>query len=399
MSSPPDVKSAVDPTSVAGDGEPRRRRGRRRWLPAWVTPGLLTWTRWVSIIGWAVAFGIQIYYQGVPFDREDLLLWIVVGLAAASIGRRALWTVIVDWLPFALVLLAYDYLRGLSDTLGMPTWWTPQLNVDKFLFGGIEPTVWLQEHYKYASARWWDVAVTLTYVSFFVLPYLTAGVLWLRSRKEFRRWAARFVSLSFLAFGLFALIPAAPPWAAAKCTAVEVANHPSNPICMKFSPAFVRPDTLLGSVTHQRQGAHPYLDRISGRGWPKLHLGVAQALLDKGQGVVDQVAAVPSLHAGGTMLVAIFLWRRVRVWCKALLVAYVVFMAITLVYAGEHYFSDVLAGWLAAAAVHTAFVFFERRGRHATSLDTLEQTPHTLEPTASRMEIPCPPIATTPLST
>jgi membrane-associated phospholipid phosphatase len=386
-------------TLVAEPTPPTAPARRGRPLPDWVTPGLLTWTRWVSICGWVAAFAIQLRYHGVPFDREALLLWIVLGLIAASIGRRALWTVIADWLPLALVLIAYDYLRGLSDTLGMPTWWTPQLNVDKFLFGGAEPTLWLQEHFKYASARWWDVVVCLTYVSFFLLPYLTAGVFWLRSRAEFRRWAGRFVSLSFLAFGLFALIPAAPPWAAAKCTAAEVAKHPSNPICMRFNPVFVRHGGLLGPMTHPRPGARPYLERISGRGWPKLHLGIAQSLLDKGQGTVDLVAAVPSLHAGGTLLFAIFIWRRVRVWWKAVLVAYVGLMAFSLVYAGEHYLADVLAGWLCAFAVAAVFAFFERRRKRATPVDKLDEPPHATAPTASRMETPCPPIETTPSST
>lgn len=383
MSSPPDL--AADTASVAEDVDSRRLRGQprggrrsRHLVPAWVTPGLLRWTRAVSIIGWAIAFALQIRYHGVPFDRELLLLWIVLGLGAASIGRRAPWTVIVDWLPFALVLIAYDYLRGLADTLGMPTWWTPQLDVDRFLFGGTDPTVWLQEHYKYPSVRWWDVAVCLTYVSFFVLPYLTAGWFWLRSRAEFRRWAGRFVALSFLGFALFALIPAAPPWAAAKCSAAEVADHPSNPTCMGGDPSLVRDGGLLGPVTHQRPGAMPYLERLSGRGWPKLHLGIAQSLLDKGQGAVDLVAAVPSLHAGGTLLFAMFVWRRVRGWCQAVLVAYVAFMAVTLVYTGEHYVSDVIAGWLAAAAVSAVFAFLERRGKRAVSVDTLGQPPHPL---------------------
>lgn len=364
-----------------------------------MTARVLTWVRWVSIAGWLVAFEIQLRYHGVPFDREGLLLWIVLGLVAASIGWRAPWTVVVDWLPFALVLIAYDYLRGVSDKLGMPTWWTPQLDVDKFLFGGTEPTVWLQEHIKYSSARWWDVAVSLTYVSFFVLPYATAAVLWLRSRTEFRRWAGRFVCLSFLGFILFALIPAAPPWAAARCSAAEVAGHPANPPCMGFNPALVPHGGLLGPVLHARPGARPYLERISGRGWSELHLGVAKSLLDKGQATVDLVAAVPSLHAGGTLLLAIFLWRRVRVWWKAVLVAYVGFMAFALVYAGEHYLSDVLAGWLAAAVVSAAFAFFERRGKRAAPVDTLDEPPRTPEPTASRMENPCPPTEMTPSST
>jgi membrane-associated phospholipid phosphatase len=402
VSSPPDVQ--VDPAGVAAPAGPRPARGdrlRRRVPPRpdWVTPGLLTWTRWMFLLGWAAALGIEVGYHGVPFDREGLLLWIVLGLAAASIGRRALWTLVVDWLPFALVLVAYDYLRGLSDTLGMPTWWTPQLNVDKFLFAGTEPTIWLQEHFKYPTARWWDVAVSLTYVSFFVLPYLTAAVFWLRSRAEFRRWAGRFVSLSFLGFGLFALIPAAPPWAAARCSAAAVTDHPSNPVCMGFNPRFVPDGGLLGALRHPRPGAAPYFERLSGRGWPRLHLGIAQGLLDKGQGTVDLVAAVPSLHAGGTLLFVIFIWRRVRIWWKAVLVGYVIAMALALVYSGEHYLSDVIAGWLAAAAVSAVFGHIERRRKPAASLDRLQEPPHAPAPTASRMENPCPPIATTPSST
>jgi membrane-associated phospholipid phosphatase len=364
-----------------------------------VTPGLLTWTRWVSIIGWAVAFARECYVFGIPFFRSDLLLWMAIGLAAASIGKRAIWTVVVDFLPFALVLIAYDYLRGISDTLGMPTWWHPQNDVDRFLFGGVQPTVWLQEHIKYATVQWWDVVVTLTYISFFFLPYLTAGVLWLRSRAEFRRWAGRFVTLSFLGFGLFALIPAAPPWAAAKCTAAEVAKHPLNPICMGFNPAFVRHGGLLGPVTHPRPGAHPYIERIASRGFSELHLKFAGAVIKAGQGGVDQVAAVPSLHAGGTMLFVVFFWRRSKAWVRAILAAYAVLMCFALVYEAEHYVSDVLAGWLCAFAVAAVFAFFERRRKQATPVDKLDEPPHATAPTASRMETPCPPIETTPSST
>ncbi|PZS14984.1 MAG: inositol phosphorylceramide synthase [Pseudonocardiales bacterium] len=376
---------------------PARRALRALRRPEWVTPGLLTWTRWVSITGWAVAFGRECYVFGIPYFRSDLLLWMAIGLAAASIGKRAIWTVVVDFLPLALVLLAYDYLRGISDTLGMPTWWHPQNDVDKALFGGVQPTVWLQEHLKYPTAQWWDVVATLTYVSFFFLPYLTAGVLWLRSRAEFRRWAGRFVVLSFLGFGLFALIPAAPPWAAARCPAANVAKHPSNPTCLGFDPRLVD-GGMLGKVTDQRHGAHPWIERLSGRGFSELHLKFAGAVITTGQGGVDLVAAVPSLHAGGTMLFVVFFWRRSKVWVRAILASYAVLMCFALVYQAEHYVSDVLAGWLCAFAVAATFSFFERRRKRAAPPDTLDKS-HAPAPTASRMEISCPPIETTPSST
>ncbi|MGI8761452.1 MAG: phosphatase PAP2 family protein [Jatrophihabitantaceae bacterium] len=356
--------------------------------------------RWGATALWALLFVRQCYADGLPFDRDRLLLWITPGVAVASIGRRALWTVVADWLPFALVLVAYDYLRGVSDTLGMPTWWTPQITVDKWLFLGTEPTVWLQEHLKFAGARWWDIPVCLCYISFFFLPYFAAGVLWLRSRSDFRRWAARFVTLSFLGFVFFALVPTAPPWAAARCTAAQVATHPNNPPCLYADPAFVPHGGLLGAAAHPRPGAMPYIERISGRGWSALHLSAARSLLNAGQDIVDQVAAVPSLHAGGTMLFAIFMWRRVRKLTKIVLAAYVTFMGFTLVYTGEHYLLDILAGWLAAAAVCVLFDRVERRRTGRQAADTLgAPSPESPEPTASRMENLCPPTATTPSST
>jgi membrane-associated phospholipid phosphatase len=354
----------------------------------------LGWLRWCAVAVWTVALGVQCQRHGVPLDREGLGGWIVAGLICGTIGKRAAWTALLDWLPFLAVLVAYDYLRGAADTMGMPTWWSPQLDADKFLFGGTVPTVWLQEHFRYPDVRWWDVGATLCYVSFFLAPYLLAGVLWLRSRTEFRRWALRFVTLSFVGFGLFALFPAAPPWAAASCTPAQVAGHPSAPSCLGQGTRGVPGGGLLGTLAHPRPGSSHYVQRISSRGWSELHLGVARSLLDEGQRVIDVVAAVPSLHAGGTLLIVLFLWRRSRVWLRALLVGYALAMALALVYTAEHYVSDILAGWLCAVLVTVLFGRLESRSVLAVA-DTLGgQT----SPTASRMETPCPQIAMTPSS-
>jgi membrane-associated phospholipid phosphatase len=370
---------------------------KRPWptRPDWITPGLVRWTRWVCLAAWAVALVIKYRHDGLPYLRSDLLLWIALGLIAWSIGKRALWTVVLDFVPFAAVLIVYDHLRGVADTLGMPTWWHPQLDVDKALFGGRVPTLWLQEHLSYyPDVRWWDVVTGLAYISFFFLPYVTAAVLWLRSRAEFRRWASRFVTLSFLGFGFFALIPAAPPWAAARCRAVDVASHPSAPYCINRGSALAD-GGLLGPIGHSRTESASVVHRLSTRGLGELHLHFASAVIRVGQVSADQVAAVPSLHAGGTILFAIFIWNRVNVAWKAVLVVYNVLMAFALVYSAEHYVSDILAGWLAAAAVSIVFTKLEQRRKRATRADTLGPP----APTASRMESPeCPPIATMPSS-
>ena len=327
---------------------------RRSTFGQTVTDPIFLWTlRIAACAVYAVALYMQVRFHGVPFDRSGLLVWIAAGLLCVTIGRRAPWSVVIDFLPFAAVLVAYDYLRGVSDNLGMPTWWTPQVDIDRFLFFGHVPTVWLQEHFHYDTVRWWDVAVCIIYFSFFFLPYVTAGVLWLRSRREFRRWAVRFVTLSFLGFGLFALIPAAPPWAAARCTAAQVANHPSNPSCMYGRGFGVEGGGLLGTMSHPRPDTTQYVERgLATRGWSRLHLSAARSLLEYGQQTVDQVAAVPSLHCGGTVLFVLFFWKRTPKILRPLLAVYPVAMALTLAYSAEHYITDCLAGGLCAWLVH-----------------------------------------------
>jgi membrane-associated phospholipid phosphatase len=371
---------------------------RRPALPEWVTPRLVAATRWTALAVWAIVFAYDIDQHGIPYWRSDLLLWLAIGLLAWSIGKRNILTVLIDFVPLAAVLVVYDYLRGISDTLGMPTWWHPQIQVDRFLFFGHEPTVWLQAHLRFPDVRWWDIGVGLCYISFFFLPYVTAAVLWLRGRRDFYAWTSRFVSLSFIAFVFFALIPSAPPWAAARCNGVDVLGHPDNPGCMYGA---ARPDGgLLGHMTGQRAGTDPWIDQIATRGLGPLHLHFAQQLIDAGRISADAVAAVPSLHAGGIMLFSIFMWRRVNRWWRPLLVVYPPFMAFTLVYAGEHYFSDVLAGWLCAVLVHLAALRIERWRIQQRPADTLDLSQIQSDQT---VETPCPPTSplpeTTPSST
>jgi membrane-associated phospholipid phosphatase len=64
--------------------------------------------------------------------------------------------------------------------------------------------------------------------------------------------------------------------------------------------------------------------------------------------MTDPVAAMPSLHAGAALLVAAFLRPAASTQWRGALLAYVALMALALVYTGEHYAVDVVAGWLTA---------------------------------------------------
>jgi membrane-associated phospholipid phosphatase len=101
--------------------------------------------------------------------------------------------------------------------------------------------------------------------------------------------------------------------------------------------------------------------RTTSEGWKIIGVGTS-VLFSEGQRSVNLTAAVPSLHSAFTMLVALFLWDRVKWrWARPLLLLYPAAMGLTLMATGEHYFFDVLAGWLYAGTVMLAWGWWERR--------------------------------------
>jgi hypothetical protein len=266
-------------------------------------------------LAYLAALCAYMWVEGVPVGRDRLLIWLVLGLLALSTTNLGRWvrSVVLDWLPFALVLAAYDILRGQADGLLFSAWYRPQLEADAFLFGGTVPTAWLQDRLwnGAADARWYDYATWAVYVSYFLATYVVAAALWLFARPRFRPYAATVALLAMMGFVTFALFPAAPPWLA--------------------SDVGLLPDTtrIIGPVT----GEIPFLS-LSFEG-----------LYDRGSEYANPVAAVPSLHAAYTLLVSLALWRPSPRWAKPLLAAYPPAMAFALVYAAEHYVVDVLVGW------------------------------------------------------
>lgn len=332
----------------------------------------LTLLRRVAVGGWAALLAYRISTTGIAFNRELLLLYICTGLVAASIGRRRVLYVLRDWLPFALVLVVYDLSRGAADLIGRPVLWHWQADADRWMFFGVIPTVWLQEHLKQARPPWWEVVMSTTYMSFFIMPYVIAGVLWLRNREEWKKFAQLFVVLSFTALAIYAVLPAAPPWAAARCTAADVVTGPSAPRCMFRSARESPGGGILGAMSSHQPGANDWIERISTRGWAKLDLDTARALVDEGQASVNLVAAIPSLHAALSLAISIFLWRRVHAAWRPLLVAYPLIMAFTLVYSAEHYVIDLLLGWALAVTVTAVLDRFQRRARPRVELETAD---------------------------
>lgn len=245
--------------------------------------------------------------RGIPLEREQLLAWIVGALAVAAIGRpwRDAVRLAVDWIPLPVFLLAYDYSRGVADDIGMPVLVRPQIELERLVFFGEVPTLWLQQHLGADQpVHPWEALVAIVYVTHFVLPPLAAGWLYWRDRGAWRRFVNRWLVLSFTAVATFCIAPTAPPWMAAN------------------------------------RGVLPPIERVATRGWSELDLHFAQRWLDKGQATVNLVAAIPSLHFGYAALVAVTFWPRIRPGLRPLLAVQPALMAFTIVWGGEHYAID-----------------------------------------------------------
>jgi hypothetical protein len=279
-----------------------------------------------SLIVWSAAYG-------VPVQRELVIAWTCGALACHSIGRhpREILQIVVDWLPIVLVLCVYDLTRGAADSLGIGVHVHPMIDVDRALFFGQVPTEWLQARlYEPGVVNWWDVAFTLVYTSYFIVPFAMAGLLWVRDRLAFLRFTKRLVSLALAGVATYVAFPAAPPWMAAEMGLLD--------------------------------GIH----RTTSEGWGVLGVGTA-GLFSKGQTSANMVAAVPSLHSAFTALVVMFLWPRVRPRLRPPLLLYPLAMGLTLIATGEHYFFDVLLGWLYAGVAMVGWAWWERRRAGATA--------------------------------
>jgi len=283
----------------------------------------------VALVAWSAS-------NGIPVQRELVIAWTCGALACASIGRhpREIARLLADWLPMVVVLAAYDLTRGAADSFGIGVHFHPMIDFDRFVFFGETPTEWLQAHlFDAPGVHWWNVAFTLVYTSYFIVPFALAGVLWVRDHPAFLRLRRRIVSLALLGLATYIAFPAAPPWMAGETG-------------------------LLGHV-----------ERTTSEGWEVLGIGTA-GLFSEGQARVNLVAAVPSLHVAFCALVAFFLWPRVRrARLRPLLLLYPLAMGFTLISTGEHYFFDVMLGWVYTGAVMTGWSWWEKeaqlRGRAA----------------------------------
>jgi membrane-associated phospholipid phosphatase len=190
-----------------------------------------------------------------------------------------------------------------------------QIVVDRWLGGGEVPTAWLQRHlWAPGHLHWYDYAVWAVYMTHFFAVWLVAAMLWRASRRRFAPYAVLTIVLTLAAFLVYWRYPAQPPWLAADG--------------MRIAP----------------------VDRIVPIVWDQLGVTSMKSVYENGD-LVNTVAAMPSLHAAYPLMLLLFFWRTSRP-VRAGLAIYTLAMGYALVYSGEHFVTDVLAGWAMAGVAY-----------------------------------------------
>lgn len=281
-------------------------------------------------IAYLLVVSIFLFWHRVGFSPDQFFaLALVITLI---IGRSKQF--ILDWSVPVVLLLSYDYLRGLVPKLTQQAHIFPMINFDKAVFG-IIPTNSLQSmFFLNGTIHWYDYLAVIFYMSHFVVPMVTAFIFWLKSREDFKSYSLALLLLSYAAFITYIVFPAMPPWMAAQ------------------------------------QGFIPAITKVMDQVFVNLPQPVDLPSVYRYVGV-NLVAAVPSLHAAYPLLTLLFMLRKYKV--KGLLfLPYVLGVWFSIVYLGEHYVFDIVVGVFYALVVFSLVIKADWIWHKAISLKYLK---------------------------
>jgi hypothetical protein len=359
---PPIATAEAGPTAGSSPGDREHPSAPRRFRDTLVQRLIPTsrwgWVRRIGLAAYVLGYVIAFFTVGLFVDRISVTISVAVLMVVVHLGRplRAWLTMVLDLALYSVMWVAYDETRGIADRFGAPLQVDSVIIIDRALFFGITPNVWLQERfYSPGQVRWYDVAASIVYFSHFVVPIVVIAVLWLWNRRQWVRFMRRIATVLALACVGYITLPTAPPWMAAG------------------GDDAIRLDSL------------PPLARPAGRGWDYLGFNSFVRVWETGRDWVNRTAAMPSLHGAFAMLVVVWLWPHVRRReLRALMLLYPLSMMATLVYLAEHYVIDVLAGWSAVGLSFVAWAAIEERWLNPTAALEPIPVPASAEDSSSR---------------
>ena len=187
------------------------------------------------------------------------------------------------------------------------------ISLDRLIGGGETPTTRLQRAFgRSGEVRPHDLGLSMVHWAWFVVPHGTVLLLLLRHHDRFVRGAAMTAATFDLGLVVYWAIPTAPPWYAAESGRMAPVRR-----------------IMVESGEHFWKGLwRPLYDGLEG----------------------NPFAAMPSLHFGTSVMAARVLSEVGRA-PGALAWAYALTLGFGLVYLGEHYVVDLIAGYALSEVV------------------------------------------------
>ena len=216
------------------------------------------------------------------------------------------------WAAYALGFVLFALLRALADETGVAWQYDYVIAAERALHLGAVPSVWLQDRlYVAGTAGALDWAAYIVYLSYFFAPHAAAVAIWRFAPRAFPTFVVAMLATFYAALAISFAVPTAPPWLAGQEGALPAVFLIKEHLTHNLSADAAR-------LSYELVSANP-------------------------------VAAMPSLHVAITVVVALSMamHRRAMAVAGAL---YTLAMGFALVYLGEHYVVDVLAGAALGAA-------------------------------------------------
>src|SRR5688572_24044832 len=198
---------------------------------------------------------------------------------------------------------------------------------DRVLGGGELPGVRLQRA-RGGEVTFIDRFLSIAHWAWFFEPY--AALLWILTRREaeFPRAARQMAATYDIGCAIYFAVPTAPPWWAAENGHLEP------------GPERVAADVAAEDVPPLRHLMVDVGEQTWGRAWPRMYETLGG----------NPWAAMPSLHFATSLMAALLLGERSRA-AGAAGWAYAGTLGFALVYLGEHYVTDLIAGAALVALV------------------------------------------------
>lgn len=283
-----------------------------------------------SDMWWKITvFGVLVLYcymtkQVIGFRPDHAFLSLLI-FVFIVFGRAWGRLFLIDWSPFIIFWVCYDMMRGIADNIRGEINIEGPYELEKFLFdwmtGGDIPAFYLQHFQTLYDGTFikyvLDFMSGLVYGMHFISPLLVGWLFWhtLNERRSFYLFVTSLTLMNAAALATFMLYPAAPPWYVEKY-------------------GFAQPSAgLLDSA-----GGLVNFDRLIGEDFFLRLYGTFNA---------NRFAAIPSLHGGYPILIALCLGLRFGGWTW-LIVIYPVCTWFAAVYLNHHYIIDLIFGALYA---------------------------------------------------